>query len=42
RPDPPRPDPREVLCSACGALTRLAFVPGDQRPVYCPECFRNR
>lgn len=41
-PAPAPPDPREVVCSACGALTRLPFEPRDDRPVYCPACFRNR
>jgi CxxC-x17-CxxC domain-containing protein len=44
-PDDPalsEPDPRDVLCSACGALTRLKFEPSSDRPVYCDACFRNR
>lgn len=33
---------QEVTCAACGALTRVPFVPTGNRPIYCDACFRNR
>ena len=34
--------PREMhkaICAACGAECQVPFVPRDDRPVYCSECF---
>lgn len=36
--------PRElhdVICSACGAQTRVPFKPTGTKPVYCRDCFRR-
>ena len=35
----------ETVCARCGKATRVPFIPSDNRPVYCNECFseiRNR
>jgi len=29
----------QVICSNCGKETEVPFVPRDDRPVYCAECF---
>ncbi|MBE6727673.1 MAG: zinc-binding protein [Ruminococcaceae bacterium] len=29
----------EATCAACGGVARIPFVPRDDRPVYCSECF---
>ena len=34
--------PREMhsaICAQCGAETQVAFVPRNDRPTYCSECF---
>lgn len=32
----------ETTCAACGAPTRVPFVPKNDRPIYCSECFAER
>ena len=29
----------EATCAACGGVAKVPFVPRDDRPVYCEECF---
>ncbi len=29
----------EAVCNACGGVARVPFIPRDDRPVYCSECF---
>ena len=29
----------EAVCDACGGVAKVPFVPRDDRPVYCSECF---
>ncbi|MCQ2455420.1 MAG: zinc-ribbon domain containing protein [Clostridia bacterium] len=29
----------EAVCNACGGVARVPFVPRDDRPIYCSECF---
>ena len=29
----------ETVCSACGGTAQVPFIPRDDRPVYCSECF---
>lgn len=29
----------ETVCAECGATTKVPFVPRNDRPVYCSECF---
>jgi CxxC-x17-CxxC domain-containing protein len=41
RPAAPRRG-ADAVCSACGAATKLAFVPDGVRPVYCRRCFQAR
>ena len=34
--------PREMhdaVCADCGAPCKVPFIPRDDRPVYCSECF---
>jgi CxxC-x17-CxxC domain-containing protein len=31
----------EVVCSNCGKLTQVPFVPTGSRPVYCQDCFQT-
>ncbi len=36
--------PREMfdaVCGKCGSQTQVPFRPRDDRPVYCPDCFRE-
>jgi CxxC-x17-CxxC domain-containing protein len=38
-------EPRETFettCAACGAQTRVPFIPKNDRPIYCSECFAAR
>ena len=38
-------EPREMFettCAACGAPTRVPFIPKNDRPIYCSECFAAR
>ena len=38
--------PREMydaVCAQCGAQTQVPFMPKNDRPIYCSDCFtRNR
>ncbi len=39
-----RMGPREMhkaICAGCGAECEVPFVPREDRPVYCNECFAN-
>ena len=29
----------EATCAKCGCTARIPFLPRDDRPVYCSECF---
>ena len=31
----------DVICSNCGKLTQVPFVPTGIRPVYCQDCFQT-
>jgi len=31
----------DVICSNCGKLTEVPFVPTGSRPVYCHDCFQT-
>lgn len=31
-----------AVCSACGKDTMVPFVPRNDRPVYCSECFQTQ
>ena len=32
----------EVVCAACGAVTKVPFEPKQDRAVYCGECYAKR
>jgi CxxC-x17-CxxC domain-containing protein len=32
----------ETVCSQCGRLTTVPFIPRGDRPVYCNECFSQQ
>ena len=36
----PRSEQYEAICSACGRPTTIPFMPREDRPVYCNECFQ--
>jgi CxxC-x17-CxxC domain-containing protein len=31
-----------AVCSACGKDTEVPFVPRNDKPVYCSDCFQSR
>ena len=31
----------EIVCAACGKTDQVNFLPRDDRPVYCKECFQK-
>jgi CxxC-x17-CxxC domain-containing protein len=31
-----------ATCSACGKDTTVPFVPSNDKPVYCSDCFKSR
>ncbi len=31
-----------AVCSACGKETMVPFVPSNDKPVYCSDCFQSR
>ena len=38
-------EPREMyetVCAECGRPTRVPFIPKNDRPIYCSECFAAR
>ncbi|MBN2488707.1 MAG: hypothetical protein JXA98_06740 [Methanosarcinaceae archaeon] len=40
RPSGPR-EMHKAICADCGAETEVPFVPSQDRPVYCRECFEK-
>jgi len=32
---------RHVVCAGCGKDTRLHFVPNQEKPAYCGECYQE-
>ena len=32
----------ETVCAECGRPTRVPFIPKNDRPIYCSECFAAR
>ncbi|NLO83174.1 MAG: zinc-binding protein [Clostridiales bacterium] len=32
----------DAVCADCGAPAKVPFVPRDDRPVYCSDCYQNR
>ncbi|MBV9120835.1 MAG: zinc-ribbon domain containing protein [Chloroflexi bacterium] len=35
----PRREMHDVVCAECGADTQVPFLPRNDRPVYCSDCF---
>lgn len=31
-----------VVCAACGCETTVPFMPKDDRPVFCADCYRKQ
>jgi CxxC-x17-CxxC domain-containing protein len=31
-----------ILCAECGAEATVPFIPREDRPVFCADCYRNR
>ncbi|MBN1485471.1 MAG: zinc-ribbon domain containing protein [Chloroflexia bacterium] len=31
-----------IICAECGQEATVPFVPSEDRPVYCDECYRKR
>ena len=31
----------ETVCANCGQIAQVPFIPQDDRPVYCSECFKT-
>ena len=29
----------DTVCAECGAPTRVPFIPKNDRPIYCSDCF---
>lgn len=38
----PRGEQHEAVCATCGRTTSVPFVPREDRPVYCNECFQTQ
>jgi CxxC-x17-CxxC domain-containing protein len=41
RERPPR-QMYDVICADCGQPTQVPFMPRDDRPVYCKDCYEKR
>ena len=31
----------EIVCADCGNVAKVPFMPRNDKPVYCSECFEN-
>lgn len=31
----------DTICSSCGKACKVPFVPKDNRPLYCRECYQK-
>ncbi len=38
----PRGEQHEAICASCGKPTTVPFVPREDRPVYCSDCFQEQ
>jgi CxxC-x17-CxxC domain-containing protein len=36
-----RREMHDAVCAECGAPTQVPFIPKNDRPIYCSECFQN-
>ena len=32
----------DTVCAECGSPTRVPFIPKNDRPIYCSDCFAAR
>ena len=39
-PRPPRGESYQTTCATCGRPTSVPFIPREDRPVYCSDCFQ--
>jgi CxxC-x17-CxxC domain-containing protein len=39
-PRAPRGEQYEAICATCGRPTSVPFIPREDRPVYCSDCFQ--
>ncbi|HEY0756209.1 MAG TPA: zinc-ribbon domain containing protein [Ktedonobacteraceae bacterium] len=38
----PRGEQHEAICANCGNPTTVPFIPREDRPVYCSDCFQEQ
>jgi CxxC-x17-CxxC domain-containing protein len=31
-----------AVCAGCGKETTVPFIPSNDKPVYCPDCYRSK
>ncbi|HZJ57277.1 MAG TPA: zinc-ribbon domain containing protein [Clostridia bacterium] len=36
-----RREMHDAVCAECGAHTQVPFVPRNDRPIYCSDCYQN-
>lgn len=36
-----RREMHDAVCAECGAETQVPFVPRNDRPIYCSDCYQN-
>ncbi len=36
----PRGEQYDAICASCGRATSVPFIPREDRPVYCSDCFQ--
>ncbi|GAC1474753.1 MAG: hypothetical protein PVSMB5_28210 [Ktedonobacteraceae bacterium] len=41
-PRAPRGEQHEAICATCGRTTTVPFIPREDRPVYCSDCFQTQ
>ncbi|HEV2654350.1 MAG TPA: zinc-ribbon domain containing protein [Ktedonobacteraceae bacterium] len=39
-PRAPRGEQYDAICASCGQPTTVPFIPREDRPVYCSDCFQ--
>lgn len=37
-----RREMHDAVCAECGAATQVPFVPKNDRPIYCSDCYQAR
>lgn len=38
----PRGEQYDAICASCGKATTVPFLPREDRPVYCSDCFQEQ